>query len=118
MGQQLLEISMPFIKQIIEIVLMLIVTWIGLSAKNFVNQKEISQMDENKKSIVRASVRFAETVFKELDGPGKFQAAKEEAIKGLNDAGLPYTEDEIERLIQSAVAQFNGVFKEGNRHEK
>ena len=44
--------------------------------------------------------------------------SKEEAIKGLNDAGLPYTEDEVERLIQSAVAQFNGVFKEGNRHEK
>ena len=71
----------------------------------FANSKE-------KRAIINDAVRFGEQTIKNLHGYDKFEEVKHEAIKALNQAHIPYTEDELDRLIESAVNIMNG----GGKH--
>ena len=71
----------------------------------FANTKE-------KRDIIKDAVNFVEQVYKTLHGADKFEAAKHEAIEALNALNIPYTENELDHLIESAVNEMNG----GGKH--
>lgn len=56
--------------------------------------------------IVKASVKYVEQVYKELDGQGKFEKAKEKASKIMAEKGIDIGEDELEALIEQTVLGF------------
>ena len=67
----------------------------------FANTKE-------KRDITKDAVHFVEQVYKTLHGADKFEAAKHEAIEALHAANIPYTENELNHLIEAAVNEMNG----------
>ena len=62
--------------------------------------------------IVKASVKYVEQVYKELDGQGKFEKAKEKALKIMAEKGIDIGEDELEALIEQTVLGFKKGMKE------
>ena len=46
--------------------------------------------------IVKASVKYVEQVYKEMDGQAKFEKAKEKALKIMAEKGIDIGEDELE----------------------
>ena len=64
--------------------------------------------DQKRKDIVETCVRFGEQIFKDIHGAEKFSKVREECVSALNGAGIPYTEIELDRLIEAAVNTMNG----------
>ena len=64
-----------------------------------------------KAKLARSTVLFVEQVFKDLHGEEKLQAAMGRLEDILLDQGIDFTTQEIETLLEAAVAEFNDVFK-------
>ena len=56
-------------------------------------------------------VLFVEQVFKDLHGQDKLDKAMARLSDLLLDKGIDFTQQEIETLIEAAVAEFNEAFK-------
>jgi len=67
--------------------------------------------DDAKRTIVRTVVQYVEQVWTELHGRDKLHKALETASKLLSDQKIPFTVDELEVLIEAAVAEFNKAFE-------
>ena len=94
--------------QIMATILCAIFGSVGYAVKrlytNYVN-------DETKRAVARAVVQFVEQAWKALHGTAKLQKALETAETLLNKKGIPFDADEMEVLIEAAVAEFNEAFK-------
>lgn len=100
--------------QIMATILCAIFGSVGYAVKrlytNYVN-------DETKRAVARAVVQFVEQAWKALHGTDKLQKALETAETLLNKKGIPFDADEMEVLIEAAVAEFNEAFKKPAKAE-
>ena len=74
--------------------------------------------DKTKQQVAKTVVQGIEQVYKTLDGPSKLQKAIETAQQMLQEKGITVTELEIKMLLESAVGEFNEVFKKEKTNEK
>ncbi len=67
--------------------------------------------DSTKRSIARIVVQFVEQTWKTIHGPEKMREALKTAEALLRKKGIDFDAEEMEVLIEAAVAEFNEVFK-------
>lgn len=67
--------------------------------------------DDTKKTIARTVVNFVEQVWKNLHGAEKLQKALETAQILLAKKGIDFDAEEMEILIEAAVAEFNEALR-------
>lgn len=67
--------------------------------------------DDTKRSIARTVVQFVEQTWKTIHGPEKMREALKTAEALLKKKGIDFDAEEMEVLIEAAVAEFNEVFK-------
>lgn len=67
--------------------------------------------DDTKRAVAKTVVWFVEQVWRELHGPEKLRKALEKAEELLKKKGINWDADEMEVLIEAAVAEFNEVFR-------
>lgn len=58
---------------------------------------------ENKRAYVEIVVKATEQMYKEADGPAKLAKAKTQLVDYFNRKKIPFTEAELDTLIESAV---------------
>lgn len=68
---------------------------------------------KNKRAYAEIAVAAAQQMFKEADGPEKFNRAKSQLVDFLNKNKITFTEDELNVLIESAVKSMKGGISEG-----
>ena len=64
-----------------------------------------------KKAVAKSAVAFVEQVWKDIHGYEKLKKALETAAVLLKKKGIKFDADEMEILIEAAVAEFNEAFK-------
>ena len=67
--------------------------------------------DATKRAIARTVAAFVEQAWKDIHGPEKLRKALETAETLLKKKGIPFDAEEMEVLIEAAVAEFNEAFK-------
>lgn len=98
--------------KIFSLILSALGTILAVKINSFVNQKKVREVLKNKKDIIDASVQFAQQVYFLEDGPFKFEKAKEEAIKMLNENGVPFNTDDLDSLIEASVRGFKSGWEQ------
>ena len=93
---QCLDILLPAVASVIAIILGVV----GNKIKKTYNEKV---QDETVQTVVDSVVKWAQQVYKELDGPEKLQKALTQASTILNEKGITISELELNMLIESAV---------------
>ena len=68
--------------------------------------------DETKRTIAKVAVQFVEQVWTSLHGADKLAKALETAATLLKKKGIDYDAEEMQVLIEAAVAEFNEAFKQ------
>lgn len=109
-----MDIIQPYITGIAQVVLGLLATvitgFILLQKKRFDKWLESKTTVNQRDSINKFSQEafaFAESVFKESNGPEKFQAAYTYLINRLNDNGIKISEAEVKAIIEKSVIDAN-----------
>lgn len=75
--------------------------------------------DKTKEAIAKTAAKCVEQVWKTIHGPEKLKKALEYAETMLSKKGIPFDAEEMEILIEAAVAEFNKAFeKEVDTQEK
>ena len=101
------EATKEIIITLIQVVVPLLIGYIAKGCKQifkkFVN-------NDTKRKIAENVVMFVEQTCKDLHGKEKFDEAKKAFIKLLNEKKIPFTEAELDILIESAVGEFNDAF--------
>lgn len=67
--------------------------------------------DDTKRTIAKVAVQFVEQVWTSLHGADKLAKALETAATLLKKKGIDYDAEEMQVLIEAAVAEFNEAFK-------
>ena len=67
--------------------------------------------DLTKQAVAKTVVQFVEQVWKAIHGPEKLQKALEAARVMLEKKGIDFDAEEMEILIEAAVAEFNEAFR-------
>lgn len=70
-----------------------------------------SLTDDTKRAVARVAVQFVEQVWTTLHGADKLAKALETAEALLKKKGIDFDSEEMQILIEAAVAEFNEVFK-------
>lgn len=109
------EVLNSFVIDILGIVLTGIATWLGIKVKKLINRKEVTEILEQQRGIIKVVVRFVEQAFQELDGPEKLEKAKSESLIWLNAIGLKITEQQLNLIIESAVHELALAKKEAEQ---
>ena len=94
--------------QFIGLILCAIFGCLGYAAKK-IYQTHIN--DDTKRTIAKVVVQFVEQAWKGLHGAEKLQKALGTAQELLAKKGIDFDAEEMEVLIEAAVAEFNEVFK-------
>ena len=68
--------------------------------------------DKTKQKVAQTVVKAVEQIYADLHGKEKLNMALASASEMLNDKGIKITSLELRMLIESALAEFNGVFKD------
>ena len=66
--------------------------------------------NKTKKDVVKTVVKAVEQVYKDIHGEDKLNQAISDVTQVLNEKNIPFTETEVRLLIESTLAEFNGVF--------
>ena len=103
----ILEIIKEYGMEILGAILTGIAGALGLAIKNLA-AKYLN--DITKRGIARDAAAFVEQVWKTIHGPDKLKKALEVAEKLLQKKGVPFDAEEMEILIEAAVAEFNDAF--------
>ena len=67
--------------------------------------------NNTKKAVAKTVVQAVEQIYKDLHGEEKLNKGIEYMTELLNEKGIKASETEIRLLIESAVGEFNEVFK-------
>lgn len=94
--------------QIIAVILCAIFGCLGYAVKQLAT-KYIN--DDTKRSIARDAMLFVEQVWKTIHGADKLAKALEIAEALLKKKGIDFDAEEMQILIEAAVAEFNKTFK-------
>lgn len=84
----------------------------GGAIKQVSDKYEIKAKLEANKTIVDASVKYTQQVFKDANGEEKFEEAKQKALALINEKGLTISDDELDTLIEASVANFKKGLKQ------
>lgn len=107
------NLFMDFINQYGVAILYAILTALaGLLARGVKKVYEKYVNDATKRKIARTVVLAIEQIYKDLDGPEKFDMALQSMTEMLNEKGITITALEARMLIEAAVGEFNDVFHE------
>ena len=68
--------------------------------------------DRTKRAVARTVVMAVQQLYKELDGPDKFNMALDSMTEMLNEKGITISALEARMLIEAAVGEFKNVFLE------
>lgn len=68
--------------------------------------------DDTKRTIAKIAAQFVEQTWKTLHGADKLAKALETAAALLKKKGIDFDAEEMEVLIEAAVAEFNEAFKQ------
>lgn len=104
--EQLMNELQPLIINAAVVILTGIAGYVGNAVRKWL--KSVADTNEKKK-VVETTCKFINQVYKDLEGPKKFEKAKENILEQLNEKGIKITDLELEVLIESTV---NG-FKDG-----
>ena len=96
-------------------ILTAILGFLGIVAKNMA-QKWLDTKE--KKQIAEQVVLFVEQVYKALGGAEKLKIALDSAREMLAERGIVYSELEMRVMIESVLAQYNGVFWVGHKDKE
>lgn len=89
-------------------ILTVVAGYLGRSAKKLY-AKYIN--DNTIQTVVKNCVQAVEQLYKDLHGEEKFKKAVEHISAVLGEKGIPVGSEELKMLIESAVGEFNEVFK-------
>lgn len=103
------DVIVSMILDYIPEVLAVVFTTIGAFVLSKIKEKINT---ETKKDVVRTTVKYIEQVYKDIHGDEKLQIAKDNALELLNEKGIHITELELTAMIESVLAELNGLFKE------
>ena len=79
--------------------------------KGYIDKQSDKLDTETKISIARTAAKFVEQAWKILHGPDKLRKALETAQVLLAKKGIDFDAEEMEILIEAAVAEFNEAFR-------
>lgn len=97
---------------ILSTIILAIATFLGSRIKA---KYEAIMTDKTKKDVVKNCVKAVEQLYNGMDGPEKFEKAKENIIFILNEKGINISDLELTMLIESVVSEFNFInFSEAN----
>ena len=94
-----------------EIITVIVTTVFGVLGFVVKNLVKTYLNDKKKQDIAKSVVRFVEQCYKELNGKEKLHAAMNRASAIMAEKGIDFSATEMETLIESAVGEFNEVFK-------
>lgn len=107
------NLFMDFINQYGVAILYAILTALaGLLARGVKKVYEKYVNDATKRKVAKTVVLAIEQIYKDLDGPEKFDMALKSMTEMLNEKGITITTLEARMLIEAAVGEFNDVFNE------
>lgn len=95
---------------------MVLVAVIGYAAQKlaaYFKKEGILTELESKKAYADIVVRATQQIYQEANGPEKLQRAKTQLIDYLQSKNIPFTEAELETLIESTVKSMNDGIAEG-----
>lgn len=106
----LVEQLVPYLVSIVTIILGYVSFRVGKAIDGAMSKYDIYDAIKTNQTIVKASVEYAEQVFKEAKGQEKFDLAKERAVQIFKERGIEISEKELNTLIEQSVFQFkNGL---------
>lgn len=82
----------------------------GVLARGIKKVYEKYVNDATKRKVAKTVVLAVEQIYKDLDGPEKFDMALKSMVDMLNEKGILITMLEARMLIEAAVGEFNDVF--------
>ena len=91
----------------------ILVAFIGYLAQKvaaYLKEKGISEQLESKGYLVDVAVKAVEQIYKNYDGPTKFELAKKEAVKLLKNNGLEVSSVELDNFIEASVRALKDGF--------
>jgi hypothetical protein len=74
--------------------------------------KQIESEIATKHELARTAILFAQQVFKEFDGPIKYQKALTKLKELLDPYGFDYTEEELDAIIHGVLKETKMTFAE------
>lgn len=101
--------------QLLELLATVITICIGVVtgyATKFLKEKGVIAKLESKKNYVDIVVKAVEQTYKEAKGTEKLVIAKGKIIELLNEKKIKITDEEMDTLIESVVAEMNKQIKE------
>ena len=102
------EILFTTVHEILELIIYLVFLYLANQLR-VVATKTLNT--EVKRNLAADAVAFVEQVYKTLHGQDKKNEALKKLSNDLNAAGIPYSVEELDELIEAAVGAFNQVFK-------
>ncbi len=103
-----------FAEYLAELLIALFTAVAGFFGAKFKKLIEEKIKSEEKRKIVKDSVKAVEQIYKSLHGTDKLKKAMENASAILCDKGINITELELMTLIESAVCEFNDAFNKAS----
>lgn len=107
MKQIILQTLTEALPAILNIVIVGIMGFLTKKYKQYVNT-------DIKKSVIADTVKYIEQIYLDIHGDDKLNAAKEKALKLLEDKGINVSDSELTVLIESAVNSMNKEMSNGN----
>lgn len=111
----LVEQLVPYLVSIVTIILGYVSFRVGKVIDGAMNKYDIYDAIKTNQTIVKASVEYAEQVFKEAKGQEKFELAKERAVQIFKERGIEISEKELNTLIEQSVFQFKNGMNESHQ---
>lgn len=91
-------------------ILVALIGYIAQKIASYLKEKGITEKLSNKQYLVDVAVNAIEQIYINEDGPEKFQAAKDEAVRLFNENGIPINHEELDVLIEASVKAMNDGF--------
>lgn len=81
----------------------IVTTVVGAYVASFLKKRGLLDEQTMQGRIVKDAIKYVEQTGQEMTGSEKFAEARKEIVKALNEKKIPFTESDIDRLIESAV---------------
>lgn len=103
------ELINQICNNILQTILVLVFSYIGLAIKNL-NKKYVDS--EIKKIIVKDCVKFVEQIYTDVHGDSKKAACEDKIVQLLDEKGIIITPTELNVMIEAAVQELNKTLKD------
>lgn len=91
--------------EILGTIITTVLVWVLKFAANWLKENGYIKKLEKYEGVAKMAVKAAEQMYLAEEGPQKFEYAKKEMLKHVNNLGLDLTEEQFEGLIENAVKE-------------